>query len=76
MCHQIRGTKAGGRVAPDLTHIGSRQYLAAGTLPMGRGSLAAWIVDPQAIKPGAHMPLVELDPDDVPPLARYLEGLQ
>jgi cytochrome c oxidase subunit II len=76
MCHQIRGTKAGGRVAPDLTHIGSRQYLAAGTLPMSRGSLAAWIIDPQAIKPGAHMPLVELDPDDVPPLARYLEGLQ
>ena len=76
MCHQIRGTKAGGRVAPDLTHIGSRQYLAAGTLPMSRGSLAAWIVDPQGIKPGAHMPLVALDPDDVQPLALYLEGLQ
>src|SRR5438270_13878869 len=24
MCHTVRGTIAGGRVAPDLTHIGSR----------------------------------------------------
>jgi cytochrome c oxidase subunit II len=76
MCHQVRGTKAGGRVAPDLTHIGSRQYLAAGTLPMSRGNLAAWIVDPQGIKPGVHMPLIKLQPEEVDPLASYLEGLK
>jgi cytochrome c oxidase subunit 2 len=76
MCHTVRGTSAGGRVGPDLTHVGSRRYLAAGTLPMSLGNLAAWIVDPQRIKPGVHMPLVKLNPDEVQPLARYLEGLK
>jgi cytochrome c oxidase subunit 2 len=52
MCHSIRGTPAGGKVAPDLTHLASRQTLAAGTLPNTRGHLAAWIVDSQGIKPG------------------------
>jgi cytochrome c oxidase subunit II len=76
MCHTVRGTSAGGTVGPDLTHIGSRQYIAAGTLPMSRGNLAAWIVDPQRIKPGVNMPLIKLDSEEVQPLARYLEGLK
>jgi cytochrome c oxidase subunit II len=76
MCHTVRGTPAGGRTGPDLTHIGSRSTIAAGTLPRSRGTLAAWIVDPQDIKPGAHMPLIKLDPDELDPLASYLEGLK
>jgi cytochrome c oxidase subunit 2 len=76
MCHQIRGTSAGGRVAPDLTHVGSRRMIAAGTLETTRGNLAAWIVDPQGIKPGVHMPVIKLEPDEVQPLATYLEGLK
>jgi cytochrome c oxidase subunit 2 len=76
MCHAVRGTPAGGKVAPDLTHIASRQYLAAGTLPMSRGNLAAWIVDPQGIKPGVHMPLIQLQPEQIDPLVSYLEGLK
>jgi cytochrome c oxidase subunit II len=76
MCHSVRGTPAGGRVAPDLTHLASRQFLAAATLPMSRGNLAAWIIDPQGIKPGAHMPLIKLDPDEVHPLVSFLEGLK
>jgi cytochrome c oxidase subunit 2 len=76
MCHSVRGTPAGGHVAPDLTHVGSRQTIAAGALPLSRGTLAAWIVDPQGIKPGTNMPLIKLDPDEVEPLARYLEGLK
>ena len=72
MCHRIRGTPAGGTVAPDLTHVASRTTLAAGTLPMSRGNLAAWIVDPQGIKPGAHMPVVRLDGDELN--ARRLSG--
>jgi cytochrome c oxidase subunit 2 len=76
MCHTIRGTPAGGRTGPDLTHLGSRQSIAAGTLPLTRGSLAGWIVDPQGIKPGANMPLVPLEPDEIDPLAGYLAGLR
>jgi cytochrome c oxidase subunit 2 len=76
MCHQIRGTPAAGKVAPDLTHVGSRLHIAAGTLPNSRGNLAAWIADPQGIKPGAHMPLMKLAAGEIEPLTRYLEGLR
>jgi cytochrome c oxidase subunit 2 len=76
MCHQVRGTSAGGRVAPDLTHVGSRRTIAAGTLETTRGNLAAWIIDPQSIKPGVHMPVIKLEPEEVQPLAVYLEGLK
>jgi len=76
MCHQIRGTDAGGKVAPDLTHVGSRRYIAAGTLETTRGNIAAWIVDPHGIKPGVNMPTIQLEPDEVQPLASYLEGLK
>ncbi|MBZ9985030.1 MULTISPECIES: cytochrome c oxidase subunit II [unclassified Mesorhizobium] len=76
MCHRIGGTPAGGTVAPDLTHIASRQTLAAGTLTMSRGNLAAWIADPQGIKPGSHMPVTALNGDELNAIIAYLEGLK
>ncbi|ACA17403.1 cytochrome c oxidase, subunit II [Methylobacterium sp. 4-46] len=76
LCHQVRGTAAAGRNGPELTHVGSRRTLAAGTLPMSRGNLAAWIVDPHGIKPGVNMPLVRLDPDQLNTVSAYLEGLK
>jgi cytochrome c oxidase subunit 2 len=75
-CHTVRGTAAGGRVGPDLTHFGSRAHLASATLPLTRGTLGAWIIDPQTIKPGAHMPMTQLQPDEVDPLLSYLTGLK
>jgi len=39
MCHTIRGTTAGARLGPELTHVGSRMTIAAGTLPNTRGHL-------------------------------------
>ena len=76
MCHTIRGTAANGKVAPELTHLASRQFIAAGTLPMTRGALGAWIADPQSVKPGNHMPLVSLDPPEFQALLSFLMGLQ
>jgi cytochrome c oxidase subunit 2 len=76
LCHTIRGTPAGGRIGPDLTHLGSRRHLAAATLPLTRGALAAWLIDPQGIKPGAHMPMTPLHPDEIDPLLSYLAGLK
>jgi cytochrome c oxidase subunit 2 len=75
-CHSIRGTPAGGHVAPELTHVGSQRTIAAGTLPMSRGNLAAWIADPQGIKPGSNMPRTDLDPDALNAVVAYLEGLK
>jgi cytochrome c oxidase subunit 2 len=76
MCHTVRGTSAGGRVAPDLTHLKSRLTLAAGTLPNTRGHLAGWILDPQSVKPGNHMPPSGLAADEVQGLLAYLDSLQ
>jgi cytochrome c oxidase subunit 2 len=55
-CHTIRGTPANGLAGPDLTHVGSRQTLGAGILPNNPGTMAGWVADAQAIKPGNRMP--------------------
>lgn len=75
-CHAIRGTPAGSRSGPDLTHLASRRTLAAGALPMDRASLAAWIADPQAAKPGTDMPAVPLSPDELTAVVDYLMELR
>jgi cytochrome c oxidase subunit II len=76
MCHTVRGTTAGSRVGPELTHIGSRLTLAAGTLPNTSDHLAAWVRDPQAVKPGNRMPSTPLSPDDREALLAYLRSLR
>lgn len=76
MCHAIAGTPAGSRIGPDLTHLAGRQTLAAGTLPNTRSNLTGWIVDPQAIKPGAKMPPNQLNGPDLLALVTYLESLR
>jgi cytochrome c oxidase subunit 2 len=76
LCHTIRGTDAGGRTAPDLTHVGSRLTLAAGTIPNTRGHLAGWIADPQGVKPGNRMPPVALGARELRALVAFLEGLE
>lgn len=75
MCHRIQGTDAGATVGPDLTHLKSRAHIAAGTLPNSRGDLAAWIADPQGVKPGTTMPRVPLSSEELNNLVAYLETL-
>jgi cytochrome c oxidase subunit II len=75
-CHNIAGTPASGQVAPDLTHIASRRSIGAGTFPMSRGHLYAWIADPQSAKPGNNMPYVGLEPEELHALVAYLETLR
>jgi cytochrome c oxidase subunit 2 len=76
LCHTIRGTTARGTVGPDLTHVGSRRTLAAGTLANTRGNLAGWISDPQGVKPGNLMPHVPLSPEELLSITAYLESLR
>jgi cytochrome c oxidase subunit 2 len=77
MCHQVRGTLAGGRVAPDLTHIGSRQYLASNSFPNNDAYLEAWVTHAQSLKPDAKMPnLTQFDGLQLRSLVAYLRQLQ
>ena len=55
-CHAVRGTPAAGIVGPDLTRLGSRQSIAAGTLALTQENLARFITDGQQVKPGNTMP--------------------
>jgi cytochrome c oxidase subunit 2 len=75
-CHTVRGTSAKGSTGPDLTHVGSRRTIAAGLLPTTLGSLAAWIADPQTLKPGNNMPLVPLAPEELRAVAAYMSSLK
>jgi cytochrome c oxidase subunit 2 len=76
MCHAVRGTAAGGRTAPDLTHFASRRTIAAATVPNTPEHLERWLIDPQAIKPGNRMPPTGLSAADVRALVAYLETLR
>ncbi|MER8850148.1 cytochrome c oxidase subunit II [Mesorhizobium australicum] len=76
LCHTIRGTPASGTLGPDLTHLASRHALAADTLAMPPGALAAWIADPQSMKPGAKMPRIALSADDLNAVVTYLGTLE
>ena len=77
LCHTIRGTGAGSRVGPDLTHIASRLTLAAGTLPNTRENLERWVLDPSSIKPGTRMPPHHnLPAADFRALITYLRSLR
>jgi cytochrome c oxidase subunit 2 len=75
-CHTIRGTDARGTTGPDLTHIGSRETIGAGLLERTRGSLAAWIADPQTLKPGNNMPMVPLASEELRDISAYMESLK
>jgi cytochrome c oxidase subunit 2 len=76
MCHAISGTIAGATTGPDLTHIASRQTIAAGTLRNTEANLYSWISDPQRIKPGTLMPATKLSPRDMQALVAYLRQLK
>jgi cytochrome c oxidase subunit 2 len=76
-CHTIRGVAETARLGPDLTHVGSRAHIGAGLLQTHQNTLAGWIADPQAVKPGVFMPAAAgTDGDTLGALAAYLEHLQ
>jgi cytochrome c oxidase subunit 2 len=76
MCHAIQGSLASGTIGPDLTHVGSRSFIAAGTLPNTPQTLALWISRPSAVKPGTTMPSANLSGEDLSCLALYLGSLK
>lgn len=75
-CHTIAGTKAKGKVGPDLTHVGGRQTLGAGATTNTLEEMTRWVQDPQQIKPGCNMPSLKLTPEQSRDIATYLETLK
>jgi cytochrome c oxidase subunit 2 len=75
-CHAVEGTHGVGRFGPDLTHLMSRQTIAAGAAENTQENLRLWIQNPEAIKPGSLMPAMKLNGVDLDALVRYLETLR
>lgn len=76
-CHTVRGTTADGVLGPDLTHVGSRRSLGAGTLENDVAAFERWLTHTDDVKPGVHMPTYAMLAErDVRALATYLDGLE
>ena len=76
-CHAIRGTPAKGGFGPDLTHVGGRESLGAGILPVEPEAFARWIAHTDVVKPEVDMPSYgHLDAARLRALAHYLDGLE
>lgn len=75
-CHAIAGTSASALIGPDLTHICSRETLAAGAVQNTPDNLARWVHHPSQYKPASNMPDLQLSDQDVRQLTAYLETLR
>ncbi|HEY5218518.1 MAG TPA: c-type cytochrome, partial [Gemmatimonadaceae bacterium] len=75
-CHTIRGTEARGVVGPDLTHVASRTTLASGIIANTHDNLVRWLSAPDSVKPGTLMPNVELTPQELIEMVKYLSSLR
>lgn len=75
-CHAVRGI-GDARLGPDLTQVGGRLSLGAGSFPNNIGTLAGWISSSQHLKPGNRMPsFANFSGPDLRALAAYLEHLK
>ncbi|HEY8359574.1 MAG TPA: cytochrome c oxidase subunit II [Ramlibacter sp.] len=76
-CHTVRGIGGESRLGPDLTHVGSRLALAAGTLENTQEARERWIAHVQQVKTGARMPSYDrLDPQTLGAMADWLGALK
>lgn len=75
-CHAVAGTAATGRFGPDLTHLMSRETIAAGAAPNTQEKLLEWITDPNQIKPGSLMPAMHLTDKQNEQITAYLLTLK
>lgn len=75
-CHTISGTIAFGRNGPDLTHLMSRETVAAGTIENNPQNLKAWITNPDTFKPGSLMPALHLSDQENAEITAYLLTLK
>jgi uncharacterized repeat protein (TIGR01451 family) len=70
-CHIING--AGGKVGPDLSHIGSTPYNG---MANDAAFLTRWLQDPQAFKPSTVMRRLDLTDAEINDLVAYLVSLK
>jgi cytochrome c oxidase subunit II len=76
-CHTVRGVADSRIAAPDLTHVGTRGWIGAGTLENNREHMITWLARGDSVKPGRAMPsFSHLDRATLAALADYLADLE
>jgi cytochrome c oxidase subunit 2 len=75
-CHAISGSVANGRFGPDLTHLMSRETIAAGAVVNSAQNLRAWIRNPAGFKPGALMPAMNMTETELNAVTAYMQTLR
>ncbi|MGO2149086.1 cytochrome c oxidase subunit II [Halomonas sp.] len=74
-CHSVAGLSA-STIGPDLSDIGARYTLGAGTLPMEEGAIHYWLENHQTLKPSNKMPSHNyMDTATLESLGAWLETL-
>lgn len=78
-CHTVKGNPSAlGTTGPNLTHVGSRATLGAGSFPNTPAYLALWIKNARKMKPGILMPTLgmnEYDPQMKAQVTKAMGGL-
>ena len=75
-CHAIPDVPgAGGAAGPALEQFGRLSYIAGG-IPNVPPRLVAWLLDPQALKPGTPMPDMGLTEQEARHIAAFLYTLR
>ncbi len=76
-CHTVRGLAAEFQRGPDLTHVGSRLFLAAGTLKNQPAQMKEWLTQVHTVKPGTRMPsYARLSEGEIDALVHWLGSLR
>lgn len=75
-CHAIDGSKAAGKIGPNLTHFATRSSMAGALLDLNEQNVRLWLTDPQAVKPGNLMVIPKQTPQDLDALVAYLMSLK
>jgi cytochrome c oxidase subunit II len=75
-CHTVDGTHAHGTFGPNLTHLMSRGTIGAGAALNNRENMRQWLENPGYFKPGALMPAMQLNEEDLDAVTDYLMTLK
>jgi cytochrome c oxidase subunit 2 len=87
-CHTVRGHDGIGITGPELTHVGARSSIAAGSLENSPEFMHQWILRPNYFKPGNKMfnggymdvdtgkPKFSLNDQEIDAIVAYLQSLK
>ncbi len=68
-CHAIEGTRAQGRLGPDLTMMGDRFSIGAGLMANTEENMTEWLLHAPELKKGILMPGARVEAGGMPPTA-------